>query len=144
MLRPLPLFDPPDPPPKIFGKLSNEGEGDGPGDKVGDRREGDLKDDWRGGDDGLVDEECLFLVKSLVTEAVAWDVLASGNVGGGRSRGGGRVPEPVVESDTIQKSLEHQSSAKVPSGITHTRPRHRELSASLQSQRLIVHEDLPQ
>ena len=106
--------------------------------------EDDLKDCWQGGDDGLVDEECLFFVKSLVTKAVAWDVLASGNVGGGRSRCGGRIPEPVVESDSIPKSLEHQSSAKVPSGIAHTRPRHRELSASrLHSQRLIIHEDLP-
>jgi hypothetical protein len=51
--------------------LSIEGEGDGMGDRVGDRREGDRKEDWRGGDGGLVDEECLFLVKSLVTEAVA-------------------------------------------------------------------------
>lgn len=71
MLLPLPLFDPPDPPPKKLGILSSEGEGDGLGDKGGDRAEGDRKEDWGGGDDGLVDEECLFLVKSLETEAVA-------------------------------------------------------------------------
>lgn len=112
MLRPLPLFDPPDPPLKILGKLSSEGEGDGPGDKGGDRRESDRKEEWRGGDGGLVDEECLFLVKSLVTEAVAWEVLASGNVGGAKSRGGGRVLEPVVEVDAASNPLESQSLAK--------------------------------
>jgi hypothetical protein len=87
--------------------LSSEGEGEGLGDKGGDRAEGDRKEDWRGGDVGLVDEECLFFVKSLVTEAVAWEVLASGNVGGANSRGGGRILEPVVEFDTISNPLRH-------------------------------------
>jgi len=45
------LFDPPDPPPpKKFGILSREGEGDGPGefvtgDKVEDLSEGDLREE---------------------------------------------------------------------------------------------------
>jgi len=56
VLRPLPLLDPPDPPPKKLGMLSRECEGDGlgeilVGDKVGDRRE-----ECRGGEGGLVDE----------------------------------------------------------------------------------------
>jgi hypothetical protein len=80
--------------------LSIEGEGDGPGEfGVGDRA-GDRREDWRGGEGGLVDEECLFLVRSLETEAVAWEVLASGNMAGANSRGGGRVLELEEEFDT--------------------------------------------
>ena len=105
MLRPLPLLDPPEPPPKKVGILSSEGEGEGVGvffvgDKAGDRKE-----DGRGGEGGLADEECLLLVRSLVTEAVAWEVLASGKLGGANSRGGGRVLEPVVEVDTAWKQM---------------------------------------
>ena len=82
--------------------LSRECEGDKlgeflAGDKVGDRRE-----ECRGGEGGLVDEECLFLVRSLETEAVAWEVLVPGNVGGANSLGGGRVLELEVEFDTVQ------------------------------------------
>lgn len=80
--------------------LSSECEGDKVGeflvgDKVGDRRE-----ECRGGEGGLVDEECLFLVRSLETEAVAWEVLVPGNVGGANSFGGGRILELEVEFDT--------------------------------------------
>ena len=52
-----------------------------------------------------MDEECLFLVKSLVTEAVALEVLVSGNVEGAKRRGGGRVLEPVVEFDTTSNPI---------------------------------------
>jgi len=95
--------------------LSSEGEGDGPGeifvgDRVGDRSKGDRKEDWRGGEGGRVDEECLLLVKSLVTEAVAWEVLASGKLGGATSCGGGRILEPVVEFDTKSKAKSAFSS----------------------------------
>jgi len=46
----------------------------------------------------------LFFVKSLETEAVAWEVLVSGNVGGAKSRGGGRILEPVVEFDNDREA----------------------------------------
>ena len=84
--------------------MSKEGDGDGAGVEVGEARESDRKDDWRGGDCCLVDEECLFLVKSLETEAVAWEVLASGNVGGAKSRGGRRVLGLVTGFDTVKNS----------------------------------------
>jgi len=124
VLRPLPLLDPPDPPPpKKLGMLSSEGEGDRPGeflvgDKVGDRSEAGRKEDCRGGEGGLVDEECLFLVKSLVTDAVAWEVLVSGNAGGANSSGGGRNLEPEVELDTIKPSENPRRYQK--RGHTHT------------------------
>ena len=70
------------------------------GDKVGDRKE-----ECRGGEGGLVDEECLFLVRSLETEAVAWEVLASGNIGGAKSFGGGRTLELEVEPDTASNRM---------------------------------------
>ena len=108
MLRPLPLLDPPEPPAKKLGMLSSDGEGDGPGEffaggKGDGRSKGDRKEDCRGGEGGLVDEECLLLVRSLVTEAVAWEVLASGKMGGATSCGGGRILEPEVEVDTVWK-----------------------------------------
>ena len=67
------------------------------GDKVGERRE-----ECRGGETVLVDEECLFLVRSLETEAVAWEVLVPGNVGGAKSFGGGRTLGLEVEFDTAR------------------------------------------
>ena len=132
VLRPLPLLDPPDPPPKKFGMLSSEGEGDGPGDpfvgdKVGDRIEGDRKEECGGGEDGLVDEECLFLVRSLETEAVAWEVLASGNVAGAKIRGGGRLLDEV-EFDTALNQLE---TSRLPETSSHIQDREAESCLSL-------------
>lgn len=37
-------------------------------------------------------------------EAVAWEVLASGNLGGAKSCGGGRILEPVFDSDRETES----------------------------------------
>jgi hypothetical protein len=68
------------------------------------------------------------LVKSLETEAVAWEVLASGNVGGAKSRGGGRILEPVVEFDTVSK----QSVSQGPSDTkSHSHDREAESCFSL-------------
>ena len=80
--------------------LSREGEGEGRGEFLVGDNVGDRKEDSLGGEGGLVDEECLFLVRSLETEAVAWEVLASGSVTGAKSCGGGRILELEVEADT--------------------------------------------
>lgn len=104
------------------------------GDKVGDRKE-----DCRGGDGGLVDDECLFLVRSLETEAVAWEVLASGKAAGAKSCGGGRVLELEVEFDTVSEQIRNPDVTR--NRFTRTGPRG---LLSLKSQGLVVHEDLPQ
>ena len=83
--------------------LRSEGEGDGAGEFLVGDKAGDRREECRGGEGGLADEECLFLVRSLETEAVAWEVLAPGNVGGAKSCGGGRVLELEVEFDTIKQ-----------------------------------------
>ena len=82
----------------------------------------------------------MFFVKSLVTEAVAWEVLTSGNVGGARSRGGGRILEPVVDTTSYDQNPELLRRGR----NTRTRPGSGELFLPLNSQCLVIHEDLPQ
>lgn len=78
-----------------------------------------------------MDEECLFLVKSLVTEAVALEVLVSGNVEGAKRRGGGRVLEPVVEFDTTPNPIKiPKLNEKKKKDQTHTTAKPKAVSPS--------------
>lgn len=90
----------PDPKPSPLtiasGTLSILTEGDGVWFGVGGVDLG-FKDEWRGGEGGRVEEECLLLVNKRETEAVAVDVPDMGSTKGGvKNAGLGRARELEV------------------------------------------------